>query len=268
MNLLSQKQVTVASSSAKGVTFESKGYEVDLPVGPFTVYDTAGLNEEAGGTVEDVEAIAKLYHLMTELKSKGGISLLVFCTKVGRMETKTARNWHFFRTIICRNKVPSILVLTHAENERDTWWQENNESFYDNGIMPNGVLCITAHKGLKVDGKFLFEDKYQNSKKALADLIAQQANRYAPFVDVGNEWMLAAFTESLVNKICGAKLEKLSDGKVAEIGELCHMPKEMTRQFAVDLKIKVKELEKAEKEKVKRGKAQKTGSLKGKWWFR
>lgn len=59
--------------------------------------------------------------------------------------------------------------------------------------------------------------------------------------------MLAAFTESMASKICGDKLEKLSDSRVAEIGELCHMSKEMTRKFAVDLKIKVKELEKAEK---------------------
>ncbi|TEB33777.1 hypothetical protein FA13DRAFT_112006 [Coprinellus micaceus] len=145
------------------------------------------------GKVPDMRAVAELYHLLQKLE--GGVSLLVFCMQKPKSTWVAARqNWELFKHIICQNKVPTVVAITHLEQEEDVdaWWAENNWVFAKHGVIPSddihrdyeeaapwveaneqaeqarpkvrGVACITASRGRRLGGgRHMLQEQYDES---------------------------------------------------------------------------------------------------------
>ncbi|KZP06632.1 ankyrin, partial [Athelia psychrophila] len=145
VNLMAGRDFAEVSSGANGCTFESTGYDIDIPGGPAVrIWDTAGLEEGATGTVNTVEAISNIYKLTRNLED--GVSLLVYCVR-GRITNSTIKNYKMFKGF-CDGKVPIALVVTALEHERnkDAWWMKNAQRYLRAGVAVDDHACITTLK--------------------------------------------------------------------------------------------------------------------------
>ncbi|KAJ3508479.1 hypothetical protein NMY22_g16600 [Coprinellus aureogranulatus] len=167
INMIMESQVAGTSNDVKGCTGDATSYNGRINERSFRFWDTVGLNEGDKGKVPNMKAASSLYHLLRDLSKSGGVSLLVFCARAGRITEATDKNWILFRDIICGGHVPAVIVLPHLEQDEDMdrWWSRNEADFSKYNISPTtrtkrvfsdggeafhsdeGVACITAIKG-------------------------------------------------------------------------------------------------------------------------
>ncbi|KAF7982830.1 hypothetical protein HWV62_25782 [Athelia sp. TMB] len=143
VNMLAGGPVAATSSDAKGCTFKSTGYEVDVEDGPLVkLWDTAGLEETDTGKVDALRAISNIYALTRYLED--GVSLMVYCVR-SRITKNTVKNYEMFR-YFCNDQVPIALVVTGLEHEtdKDEWWRRNVEEYWKAGLKIGGHACITT----------------------------------------------------------------------------------------------------------------------------
>jgi len=175
--LSSDERVADTSSGARGCTFESKGFEIDILGQPATLWDTAGLDEGDAGRVPKSEAIVQLYRLVRNLED--GVSLLMFVMRAPRIKSSAPQNWKLFHEIICQWKVPIVIAITGLEQEdnMDKWWWDNKGTFQSYGITPSGFACITASRGRprrRGEGH-VFDDEFEESRDKVRALIRSTA---------------------------------------------------------------------------------------------
>ncbi|KAF9241822.1 hypothetical protein BU15DRAFT_60722 [Melanogaster broomeanus] len=65
------------------------------------------------------------------LQRTGGIRLLIFCIRGGRITAVTQNNYRLFYEILCQKEVPIAFVITGLENEpsMEGWWTKNKSEF-------------------------------------------------------------------------------------------------------------------------------------------
>ena len=164
------------ANRALGVTFESTVYPVELDGKTYNLYDTVGLGEYTGGTVDNPNAIRNLYRLVTDLSNSGGVSLLVFVMKQGRLTETIPKNYALFYRGFCDSKVPIMIIVTGCENMQptmDTWWTENEASFTKAGMLFDGHACVCASKGRKTETGYRDEDLVRDSVGVVKQLVVR-----------------------------------------------------------------------------------------------
>lgn len=183
INMLSDEEVATTSNSAVGCTFESACYSVPINGVPYTLWDTAGLNEGDAGSVPADQALHHLRDLVDKLKD--GLSLLVYCIRGSRYRDIVKVNYDLFTEIICQGEVPVVIVITGLENEAnmEDWWVENKKEFGQRNLRFEGHACVTTSKGKRN----MFEEEYEESKGTVRRLIQECCPDKAWVVD-SNEW--------------------------------------------------------------------------------
>lgn len=200
------------SNNPVGCTVSATPYRYRLSGHDFVLWDTAGFSETDLATVDDMKAVAELYTLLKKLES--GVSLLVFCTSP-RINNSTEKSWKLFREIICQKKVPIVMVVTHLENEdsMDDWWTTNETQFRRREMNPcdengSGVACVTAWKGRFRNGRYSFQEEYQESQRKVRALILDNHLREPWSVD-SVEWFTIHASESTEVRCCGFVKKKI-----------------------------------------------------------
>ena len=159
--------VARTSSGASSCTLDARPYDVTIQGQDFRIFDTVGLNEPQSLRDPDclIGAINKAYRLVRYLSDTGGINLLVFCIRRGRITANMQQNYLLFHDFLCHKKVPIALVITHLEHEEnmEDWWLYNRSHFAECGIHTVGHACITAKRE--------FSDRYHASRQAVHDLL-------------------------------------------------------------------------------------------------
>jgi len=114
----------------------------------YNMFDTIGLEDHQGidgylGAIEDAR------NLIAALRNEGGLHLLLFCVRAGRLTSTTENNYRLFYEYLCEKKVPVVLVITGLEEEQniDAWWDRAKPNFDKHGIIVDGHACITAVSG-------------------------------------------------------------------------------------------------------------------------
>jgi len=148
INAITQAQRAETSSSAAGCTFCYKKHEVEISDENYILFDTVGLDEGTAGTVPAAEAVENLKSLLRELMSprSNGIGLLVYCVRSVRLSRVLLRNYNLFYSVICRKKVPIVVVVTGLENQEptmDSWWDANETVFKKYGIYFEDHACVS-----------------------------------------------------------------------------------------------------------------------------
>jgi len=164
------------ASRALGVTFESTVYPVQIDGNTYNLYDTAGLGEYTGGAVDSPSAVRNLYRLVTDLSNSGGVSLLVFVMKQGRLTESILKNYTLFHRGFCDSNVSIMIIVTGCENVQptmDTWWTENEASFTNAGMLFDAHACVCASKGRKTDIGYRDEDLVRESMVVVKRLVVQ-----------------------------------------------------------------------------------------------
>ncbi|KAG1764879.1 P-loop containing nucleoside triphosphate hydrolase protein [Suillus placidus] len=194
INAITQTQRAKTSSDATGCTFSYQRYPVDISGQSYVLFDTAGLNEGNISAVPAAKAEKELKSLLRGLMSPGsdGIGLLVYCVRSTRARQALIRNYNLFYSVICRKKVPIVVVVTGLENEADmqAWWHTNAKEFKIRGMHFQDHACVTTlhkHQGISD----VFTRRITESRDMMRNLIVDNCSEWA----VDDTW----FNQSLAD---------------------------------------------------------------------
>jgi len=172
INLILGSDKAKVGDGAVGETFRTTSYVTTINGKTYNLHDTVGLGEHSRGTVDSAKAVGNLYRLLTDLSSSGGVNLLVFVVKCGRLTDSIHKNYNLFHQSFCDSKVPIAIVVTGCENvdpTMDTWWTKNERWFIQAGMPFSGHACVCAFRGTRANNRN--EDLIGVSVKAVKELI-------------------------------------------------------------------------------------------------
>ncbi|KAN0091355.1 hypothetical protein V8E55_004921 [Tylopilus felleus] len=174
VNLIAGERLAEVHSGADACTLEATSYDIILPDNQglshhIRLFDTVGLNESQFKKNAYLSAVEKANTLICQLQRTGGIRLLLFCIRGGRITAVMQNNYRLFCDILCQNKVPVAFVITGLENEEsmEGWWERNVLSFEACGLSCASHACVTAIRG--VDG--YYSAKYDESQKTIRAML-------------------------------------------------------------------------------------------------
>ncbi|OAX35955.1 hypothetical protein K503DRAFT_867922 [Rhizopogon vinicolor AM-OR11-026] len=171
VNLMAGKDIAKTSPDMLRGTLNWSEYPIAFDGHRYKVFDTVGLEEPQLGIQEYLETILKARDLITTLDSEGGVDLLLFCVRAGRVTATLQSNYRLFYEWLCEKKVPIVLVLTGLEREQnmEDWWDRNKDTFDKYKISVEGHACITAANNL--DGRH--QHLYQLSRQLVRNLVKE-----------------------------------------------------------------------------------------------
>lgn len=260
INLIARNDIAQVSSDVNGCTMQSKRYDIPFDGIEFAIFDTIGLEEPQMGVNGYLKAIAEAYELVSKLGAAGGIHLLLFCLRGGRITATTQSNYRLFCECLCDTKVPIALVFTGLEREEvmENWWMRNRKHIEDYGIKSDGHACITA-----VQDDTPGDHKYEQSQEIIRELLKKCARKTEAYSPESLPWFLR-LALGMKGFIAGKKRPKGKD-YMKVLTQRCKLDEGTARRIA-DM-MKRDETEKNENtnspaEKREDGGGKETGALK------
>ncbi|KAH7919118.1 kinase-like protein [Leucogyrophana mollusca] len=204
VNLIVGSDVAQTSSGSFACTLDVRDYDVRMDSHVYRIFDTVGLNEpqEFGHGKRYLDSIDKAYRLVTSLRAAGGIHLLVFCMRGGRITDNARQNYALFCDFLCDKKVPVVVAITNLEytTPMEKWWEDNHHVLEKYGIRSVAHACITTKPGITrkraggEDGAIQLQEvdvghqqKYEESKEKVHDLLREHGHG-APFIMESAAW--------------------------------------------------------------------------------
>ncbi|OAX33354.1 hypothetical protein K503DRAFT_804439 [Rhizopogon vinicolor AM-OR11-026] len=178
INLMAGGGIAETSNSANHCTMHWKEHPIAFGGYNYEVFDTIGLEEPQLGIDGYLEAIKNAHNLITKLDNEGGIDLLLFCVRAGRITATVQNNYRLFHEFLCEKKVPIVLVLTGLERELENmedWWDKNMQTFHKYNISVAGHACITSAENLEGRSQQLYEESRQLERALKLSQNGQQA---------------------------------------------------------------------------------------------
>ncbi|KAF8836416.1 hypothetical protein BDN67DRAFT_911232, partial [Paxillus ammoniavirescens] len=187
INLIARKNVAQVSSDVDGCTMASTPYDITLDNHNIRIFDTVGLEEPQMGVNGYLAAIEKAYELILSLSKAGGVHLLLFCMRGGRITATVQSNYRLFCEFLCNKKVPVALVFTGLERETvmEDWWRRNESNIKKYGIHSMGHACITAVQD-DTPGQ---AEKYATSQNTIRELLLSCALKDSAFRMDSHNWL-------------------------------------------------------------------------------
>jgi len=172
VNLMAGREVAQTSAGTEGCTLHWEEFSLTFSECTYKVFDTIGIREYQLGTEEYLDAIVNACTLIEKLRKEGGIHLLLFCIRAGRLTSAVQNIYRLFYECLCQKKVPIVLVVTGLETEHrmEDWWDKYKPFFDKYGIKVNGHVCITAASGLIREYRELYEQSRQLVYNAVVNL--------------------------------------------------------------------------------------------------
>ncbi|KAG0704688.1 P-loop containing nucleoside triphosphate hydrolase protein [Suillus ampliporus] len=169
VNLMAGKEIALTSPGMLRCTLHWQDYTIDFDGESYKVFDTMGLEDSGLEMKEYLEAVRNAYRLIKALEAEGGVHLLLFCIRAGRLTAALQSNYQFFHEFLCEKKVRTVLAITNLEREQrmEDWWEREYEIFDRCQIHLAGHACITAANGL--DGRH--QHHYEESRLAIRKLV-------------------------------------------------------------------------------------------------
>ncbi|KAG2145208.1 kinase-like domain-containing protein [Suillus clintonianus] len=171
INLLAGRQLAKPSPDAKHCLLSYRAYDVPINGALYRIYTTAGVDGNRMDPSGFLDAVTNSDKLMKELKDRGGVHLLLYCIKGGRIPSTLVTNYRLFYEFFFEEKIPVALIVTHLEGEdhMDDWYTRNKGSLDRHAIKCVDHACITAAANL--DPKY--RKKYDASKEEVRKLITR-----------------------------------------------------------------------------------------------
>ena len=222
INLLAGAEVAETSSGLEGCTMHATEYSFNVPgFLPLHIFDTVGLEEPEIGVNTFLGAIARAHQLIDSLRATGGVDLLVFCIRGGRITAAVQRNYRLFFDVLCGGAVPLAIIVTNLEQEdvMEDWWDRNVASFEHYKICPVAHACITALPARLQ----AYAQKRAVSQQALRNMLFHALGNTAPaHVRDKQSWLAAVITQ----------LRSLLIGNVKYLKK-----KDLLKKFETDCKL-------------------------------
>jgi len=232
VNLIAGEKVAKTSIDLNRCTLKWEEYHVNFGGGSYNIFDTVGLEEPQLGIPQYLDAVENAYSLIQSLERKGGIDLLVFCMRAGRLTATLQNNYRLFNEFLCEKKVPIVMVITYLENEdgeMDDWWKRNQDAFRHQEFDVNGHACITAIRGN-------CPERYEQSRTTIHKLVKEFTAGEQKQVRRGDDVFV-----SLMQKLKLLLENSRSKDIVHHLTERCGLPPDIAKQLADRIKKEAEE---------------------------
>ncbi|OJA10168.1 hypothetical protein AZE42_01825 [Rhizopogon vesiculosus] len=230
-NLMASQKVARVSPDTQRCTLEWTEYTVTFDDGtPYQVFDTVGLEEPRLQTKEYLTAITNAHNLINALEKRGGINLLLFCIRGGRVTATMKSNYRLFFEFLCEKKVPLVLVVTNLEREdpMEAWYTRNRTHLEKYNIYSVGHACITA--ATTIDDRH--RDKYEESRETLCSVVQAHCNDSMEGWTGGQGWFA-----SLISKLMELVIGRPDQTDVIGIlTKRCGMNRKVAQQVAQQIR--------------------------------
>jgi len=235
VNLIAGQEManTSPGTEAENGTMHWAQYPIAFDGHNYKMFEIGGLEDPHLRIHEYLSAIANAYNLIAKLQNEGGIDLLLFCVRAGKVPTATIQaNYRLFYEWLCEKKVPIILVLTGLEREKkmNNWWIRNKQTIHQHGILVDGHACITAVNGTHKEHKELYEE----SRRLVHKLVDKYTHgpRGGQYME-GKAWHMS-FVWMLKDLLPENHLPKKED-IVTVLSKRCVMPSEVATELAMKI---------------------------------
>ncbi|KAI6121351.1 P-loop containing nucleoside triphosphate hydrolase protein [Pisolithus sp. B1] len=190
INLIAGDTIAPVSSEAKGCTLISTEYRLSTDKYHLRIFDTVGLNNPKMEGKEYLDTVRAAYDLISGLNRVGGVNLLLFCMRGGRLHDTQVKNYKLFYEYLCKKSVPVAAVVTHLEEEHEMkeWWTKNKADIERFGIICDAYACVTT---ISKDSKLskMYEEKLKESRETLLELLENVEESKEPFVMETDIWL-------------------------------------------------------------------------------
>ncbi|KAG2746430.1 hypothetical protein P692DRAFT_2041402 [Suillus brevipes Sb2] len=235
INLMAGQEIAHTSPDSHRCTLHWAEYPITFKNGTrYKVFDTVGLEESCLQTRDYLTAILNACGLINTLKERGGVNLLLFCIRAGRVTATMQSNYRLFFEFLCEKKVPLALVVTHLEREvrMEDWYTRNMGHLEKHNIRSAGHACITA---AILDGRY--GDKYEESRSTLRRVVEAHCNASMEGWTGGQGW-LTSFIRKLVEFVVGRPKKTDSDDVIGVLTRRCGMTNKAAQQVAKQIRDK------------------------------
>jgi tRNA U34 5-carboxymethylaminomethyl modifying GTPase MnmE/TrmE len=228
VNLMAEENRAETSLDTGSCTMHWKEHPIAFDGYNYKVFDTIGLEESHLGIQEYLHAISNARNLIMKLENEGGIDLLLFCIRAGRLSETVGNNYRLFYEWLCEKKVPIVLVITGLEGyeNMEDWWTKNKESFDKYSIVVDGHACITA---VNIRGNY--QQLYDESRQLIRNLVREHTRSRPNGGWKGGEGWLTRFVRRLRELFQGNSSVKKKD-VVSILTKRYGMPPEVAGQLA------------------------------------
>jgi predicted GTPase len=234
VNLMAGKDVAHTSSDLTCCTLHWQEYPIQFDGASYNVFDTVGLEEPQLGIPQYLDAVENSYTLIQNLERQGGIDLLLFCMRAGKLSTTLQTNYRLFHEFLCNKKIPVVVVITYLENEAgemDAWWTRNEYIFREREVHVAGHACITAVKGN-------YPERYEQSQTAIRKLVKELTAEGLKEAWIGGNDLFVSFMRQLrvllVGK--GKRKPRLRKDMASRLAKRCGLSPDIAKQLADRIK--------------------------------
>ncbi|KAG1745353.1 P-loop containing nucleoside triphosphate hydrolase protein [Suillus paluster] len=236
VNLMAGKEIARTSPDAQRCTLHWTEHIIGFGGESYKVFDTIGLEEPQLGIKQYLESIENAYRLVKELDRQGGIDLLLFCIRAGRVTATLQSNYRLFHEFLCEKKVPIVLVITHLEREQtmEDWWKRQQSTFHQNMIHAAGHACIIAADR---DGKY--QHLYEESRVIIRNLVKEHTSDNQKQARIGGASLFISLMRKLKELLLGSPRVRRTD-LVSRITKRCGISLEVATHLADMIKQDVR----------------------------
>jgi len=220
--------VAETSGNLKSCTLHWQQYPIQFDGKSYMVFDTVGLEEPQLGFQQYLETVGNAYTLIQNLERQGGIDLLLFCMRAGRLTATLQSNYRLFHEFLCDKKVPIVVVITYLENEAgemDNWWKNNKDVFDRLGIHVAGHACITAIRGN-------YPERYEESRIAIRKVVKEFTADGQKEVWIGGDNTIMSFVRKLKGLFQGKGKLPTKKKIVSGLTKRCGLSPHVAEQLA------------------------------------
>ncbi|KAG1723933.1 P-loop containing nucleoside triphosphate hydrolase protein [Suillus lakei] len=233
VNLMAGKDLASTSNdlTSSGCTLCWQEHPVEFDGKSYKVFDTVGLEEPQLGIPQYLDAVENSYKLIQDLERQGGIDLLLFCMRAGRLTATLQNNYRLFHEFLCDKKVPIVVVITHLENEvgeMDAWWEKYEEVFRDREVHVAGHACITAIKGNS-------PRRHEESRTTIRKLVKEFTADRKKQAWKGGDNLFVSFMGNLRELLVGNR-KSVRKNMVSRLTKRCGMSPGVAKQLADRIK--------------------------------
>ena len=220
------EEVATTSPGMQRCTLEWKEHTITFDGESYKVFDTIGLEEPQLGIKQYLEAVENAYKLVKTLDAEGGIDLLLFCFRAGRLTAALQSNYRLFYEFLCEKKVPIVLAITNLEREKrmEDWWEREYRNFDRNQIHVAGHACITAANGLDGRHQLLYEE----SRITIRNLVKAHATDKQKGAWIGGDSLFV----SLMRKLKSVSKNVRRKDIVFRLTKRCGVSPDVAKQLA------------------------------------
>ncbi|KAG2140440.1 P-loop containing nucleoside triphosphate hydrolase protein, partial [Suillus cothurnatus] len=229
INLMAGKEVAKTSPDMLRCTMQWKDYTIGFGGDSYMVFDTIGLEEPQLGIKEYLESVENAYKLIKELDKKGGIDLLLFCVRAGKLTATLQSNYRLFHEFLCEKKVPIVLAVTNLEREKrmEDWWLRNHGIFDKYQIQVCGHACITAANRMEGRQKALYEESRVTIRNLVEEFTADGQKKAWK----GGDGLFVSLMRRLKELVAGTPHVKRND-LVSRLTKRCSVSPDVAKQLA------------------------------------